>query len=166
MQSSLTTMRTILPKWTQAWWSPWLSWLFLAFFSLCLCCPATPSWLQWKPSYLSGLSPGGPPWHSFWPLHSQTSLTAWLLWEPSYLSWLSLSWLSLSFPCEFTLWAFICSVQITDSACLILYIDLHSAKFMIIFSLFLLFPEYSDYFIFDPGLCIPGISTPRHRNNN
>jgi hypothetical protein len=54
----LTTMRTILSKWTEAW-------SFLVFLCPLLSQSSLPAWLPWEPSYLSGPSPCGPAWLSF-----------------------------------------------------------------------------------------------------
>jgi hypothetical protein len=51
----LTTTRTILSTWTQYQWSP------LVFLWTLLLQSSLPSSLQWQPSFLSGLSIGGPP---------------------------------------------------------------------------------------------------------
>ncbi len=49
-----------------------------------------PAWLPPKPSYLSGLEPGSPPWaldfiECLWPQLTQSSLFAWPPQEPSHL---------------------------------------------------------------------------------
>ncbi len=59
-QSSLPawTSRAIWSEWTRVWWPPLFRlWPPLMQSSL-------PTWLPWKPSDLSGLSPGSPPWLS------------------------------------------------------------------------------------------------------
>ncbi len=60
-------------------------------------------------------------------------------------------WLSLSFPLEFGPGTFICPVLMTDSVCLILYIDLLFVQFFIIsvMSVFL--------------ITVPGLETDRRK---
>jgi hypothetical protein len=57
----LTTIRTILSKWTTTGWSLWLShWCSLGCLWSLLSQTSLPAWLPWEPSFLIGLNLSGP----------------------------------------------------------------------------------------------------------
>ncbi len=144
-QSSLLSRQPQEPSYLSGLKPGGPTWLFMAFIGVLwpllmqssLPCLTTARTIlfKWTQYWWSSLD-------FLWQLLSQSRLPAWLTWEPSYLSGLSPSgspWLSLSFPLEFPLWTLICPILRTGFAYLILYIDLHTARFFHYFCYSILF---------------------------
>jgi hypothetical protein len=120
----LTTIRTILSKWTTTGWSLWLShWCSLGCLWSLLSQTSLPAWLPWEPSFLIGLNLSGP-----------------LAFPVSLIFQLSCAHSAFFLPFRLFVpfvpfWALTCPIQVTDSAHSMLCTDLPSALIVKVFSL-------------------------------